>query len=54
MIVKSDVQKFVKERGVKTSEEVYAVLAQDIQTKLTEAIKRAQANGRKTLYARDL
>lgn len=59
LIVKSNIKKVVKEldkeSGVSSvAEEVGAALERKVENILEEAIKRAKANGRRTLQARDL
>jgi len=59
LIVKSNIKKVVKELDKENSvssvaEEVGAALERKNEEILSEAIKRAKANGRRTLQARDL
>lgn len=59
LIVKSNIKKVVKELDKENSvssvaEEVGTALDKKVEDILGEAIKRAKANGRKTLQARDL
>ena len=59
LIVKSNIKKVVKgldkENAVSSvAEEVGMALERKVEEVLTEAIKRAKANGRRTLQARDL
>ena len=59
MIVKSNIKKVVKELDKENSvssvaEEVGMALERKVEEVLTEGIKRAKANGRRTLQARDL
>ncbi len=59
LIVKSNIKKVVneldKENAVSSvAEEVGIALERKVEEVLTEAIKRAKANGRRTLQARDL
>ena len=59
LIVKSNIKKVVreidKENAVSSvAEEVGTALERKVENLLEEAIKRAKANGRRTLQARDL
>ncbi len=59
LIIKSNIRKTVKELDKENSitavaEEVGTALERKTEELLGEAIKRAKANGRKTLQARDL
>lgn len=59
LIVKSNIKKVVKELDRENSvssvaEEVGTALDKKVEDILEEAIKRAKANGRRTLQARDL
>ena len=59
LIVKSNIKKVVneldKEKAVTSvAEEVGTALDRKVESILYEAIKRAKANGRRTLQARDL
>tara|TARA_Y100000310_G_scaffold341966_1_gene443111 strand:+ start:2217 stop:2402 length:186 start_codon:yes stop_codon:yes gene_type:complete len=59
LIVKSNIKKVVKELDKDNSvssvaEEVGTALEKKVETVLEDAIKRAKANGRRTLQARDL
>jgi histone H3/H4 len=59
LIVKSNIKKVVKELDKEDSvssvaEEVGMALERKVEEILTEGIKRAKANGRRTLQARDL
>ncbi len=59
LIVKSNIKKVVreldKEKAVSSiAEEVGMALERKVENILSDAIKRAKANGRKTLQARDL
>jgi histone H3/H4 len=59
LIVKSNIKKVVKELDKENSvssvaEEVGIAMERKVEEMLTEAIKRAKANGRRTLQARDL
>ena len=59
LIVKSNIKKVVRELDKENSvssvaEEVGATLERKVENILEEAIKRAKANGRRTLQARDL
>jgi len=59
LIVKSNIKKVVngldKENAVSSvAEEVGMALERKVEEMVTEAIKRAKANGRRTLQARDL
>jgi histone H3/H4 len=51
LIVKSEVG---KKAGLRVSAEVYDALDKKVAWILAEAVKRAKANGRKTLMAADL
>ena len=59
LIVKSNIKKVVKELDKENSvssiaEEVGMALEKKLEDVLTDAIKRAKANSRKTLQARDI
>ena len=59
LIVKSNIKKVVndldKDKAVSSiAEEVGMALERKVEEVLTDAIKRAKANGRRTLQARDL
>jgi histone H3/H4 len=59
LIVKSNIKKAVKELDKENSvssvaEEVGVALERKVENVLEDAIKRAKANGRRTLQARDL
>lgn len=59
LIVKSNIRKTVKELDKENSvssiaEEVGMALERKVEDILSDAIKRAKANGRRTLQARDL
>jgi len=59
LIVKSNIKKVVKELDKENSvssvaEEVGTALDKKVEDILEEAIKRAKANGRRTIQARDL
>lgn len=59
LIVKSNIKKVVKELDKENSvssiaEEVGMALEKKVEDLLVEGIKRAKANGRRTLQARDL
>ena len=59
LIVKSNIKKVVegldKEKAVTSvAEEVGMALERKVEEMLSEGIKRAKANGRRTLQARDL
>jgi histone H3/H4 len=59
LIIKSNIRKVVKELDKEDSissvaEEVETALDRKVEDILSDAIKRAKANGRKTLQARDL
>ena len=59
LIVKSNIRKVVKELDKENAissvaEEVGTALDRKVEEILQDAIKRAKANGRKTLQARDL
>ncbi|HTY43890.1 MAG TPA: histone-like protein [Patescibacteria group bacterium] len=59
LIVKSNIRKTVKELDKENSvssiaEEVGFALERKVEEILSEGIKRAKANGRRTLQARDL
>ena len=51
LIVKSNIRKYV---GMNIGEEVARELDKKIEEILKKAEERAKANGRKTIYARDL
>jgi histone H3/H4 len=59
LIIKSNIRKTVKEIDKEDSissvaEEVEMALEKKVEEMLSEGIKRAKANGRRTLQARDL
>lgn len=59
LIVKSNIKKVVKEFDKENSvssvaEEVGIAMERKVEEMLRDAIKRAKANGRRTLQARDL
>ena len=59
LIVKSNIKKVVKELDKENAvssvaEEVGMALERKVEDLLTDAIKRAKTNGRRTLQARDL
>jgi len=59
LIVKSNIKKTVKELDKENAvssvaEEVGMAMERKVEDMLSEAIKRAKANGRRTLQARDL
>ncbi len=59
LIVKSNIKKVVKELDKENAvssiaEEVGTALERKVEEMLIEAIKRAKANGRRTIQARDL
>ena len=59
LVVKSNIKKVVKELDKDNAvssiaEEVGIKMEQRVEQMLVEAIKRAKANGRRTLQARDL
>jgi histone H3/H4 len=59
LIIKSNIRKTVKdldkEEAISSvAEEVETALEKKVEEILTEGIKRAKANGRRTLQARDL
>jgi len=59
LIVKSNIKKVVKELDKENvvssiAEEVGTALERKVENILEDAIKRAKANGRRTLQARDL
>ena len=59
LIVKSNIKKVVKELDKEDSvssvaEEVGMALERKVENILEDAVKRAKANGRRTLQARDL
>ena len=59
LIVKSNIKKVVKELDKENAvssvaEEVGIAMEKKVEDMLAEAIKRAKANGRRTLQARDL
>lgn len=59
LIIKSNIRKVVKELDKENSisgvaEEVETALDRKVEDILSDAIKRAKANNRKTLQARDL
>lgn len=53
LVVTSKVKKVVKEKGMNTSGETIAVLSKHVASLLDKAVANAQADGRKTVMARD-
>lgn len=53
LVVTSKVKKVVKEKGMNTSAETIGVLSAHIGKLLEKAVANAQADGRKTVMARD-
>ncbi len=54
LIVKSKVKELVKsfDEGMRVSPEFYDALEEELKVLVEKAVKRAQAEGKKTLYAR--
>ncbi|MDI3475984.1 MAG: hypothetical protein PWQ79_1379 [Thermococcaceae archaeon] len=54
LIVKSKVKEFVKgvDEEMRVSPEFYDALEEELKALIEKAVKRAQAEGKKTLYAR--
>ncbi|WP_297506082.1 hypothetical protein [Thermococcus sp.] len=54
MLVKSKVKEFVKsiDPELRVSPEFYDALEEELKALIEKAVKRAKAEGRKTLYAR--
>ncbi|MCD6372872.1 MAG: hypothetical protein J7L37_04920 [Thermococcus sp.] len=54
LIVKSKIKELVKsfDEGMRVSPEFYEGLEEEIKVLVEKAVKRAQAEGKKTLYAR--
>ena len=53
-IVKAKVKTLIKEAGMNTSAEIWAELGHTVTKTIKRAIRRAQANGRKTVKAADI
>jgi histone H3/H4 len=54
LIVKSKVKTLIKEAGMNASAEIWTELGHVVTKKVKSAIRRAQANGRKTVKATDV
>lgn len=54
LIVRSNIRKALKEKIPNVAEEVDKALNDKVHQILEDAVKRAEANQRKTLHARDL
>ena len=53
-IVKSKVREFAKEKEMNVSGEADKALSEAVENLLEKAVERAEANGRKTIKARDI
>jgi len=53
MIVKAKVRTLLAEAEMRASEEIWNELGHTVTRKVKEAIRRAKANGRKTVMAQD-
>ena len=53
LIVKSKVRALIGEADMRASDEIWKELGHTVSRKVKEAIRRAKANGRKTLKAAD-
>ena len=54
LVVRSNIRKALKEKIPNVAEEVEEALNEKVHRILEEAVKRAEANQRRTLHARDL
>ena len=54
LVVGSKVKAFVKEKGFNSSGDLGDALSKKVEEILTEAVKRTEANGRKTVRPEDL
>jgi len=54
LIVRSNIRKALKDKIPNVAEEVEEALNEKVHEILIEGVKRAEANQRKTLHARDL
>ncbi len=54
LIVRSNIRKALKDKIPNVAEEVEEALNDKVHEMLLEGVKRAEANQRKTLHARDL
>lgn len=54
LIIKSNIKEAVKDKIPNVAAEVAPALNEKVQEILDEACKRAKANGRRTLHARDI
>ena len=54
LVVGSKVKAYVKSKGLNSSADVLGELNSCVYACLDDAVKRAKANGRKTLRARDM
>jgi hypothetical protein len=53
LIVKSKIRAIISEADMRASDEIWNELGHTVTRKVKEAIRRARANGRKTLKAAD-
>jgi len=53
LIVKAKIRTLLSEAGMRASDEIWNELGHTVSRKVKEAIRRAKANGRKTLKAAD-
>ena len=54
LVVGSKVKEYVKSKGLMTAADVLTALNECVCSCLEKAVERAEANGRKTVQARDL
>jgi histone H3/H4 len=54
LVVASKVKAYIKQKGCNTSAESIEELSKRVQTIIDMAVKRTNANGRKTVKAQDL
>ncbi len=53
-VVKKEVKTFVAKKGLRCPDRVVEALSKEVEAILKKAVKRAEANGRKTLRPADL
>ncbi len=54
LVVKSQLKELAKKHGAAMSEEAIEALEKEVEALVEKAVKRAEANGRKTVKARDI
>ena len=54
MLVKSEIKKYISEKGMNSSSDLLERLKVEVEQLVEKAVKRADLNGRKTVQARDL